>query len=100
MVTCAPDDVEVYFEGAQGYRSGLLVTCAPGDVEVYLLVRKVVIVRVYWLRVHQVTLRIISRVRKVIVRVYWLHAHQMTLRFIYWCARLLSFGFIGYVCTR
>ena len=56
---------------------------APGDVEVYfdyLLIRKVVIVRVYWLHAHQVTLRFIS--------------------IIYQCARLLSFGFIGYMRTR
>ena len=42
------------------YGSGLLVICAPGDVEVYfdcLLVRKVIVVQVYWLHVHQVTLR-------------------------------------------
>ena len=75
MVTCAPDDVEVYFEGAQGYYR-LLVTCAPGDVEVYLLVPKVIIIQVYWLHAHQVTLRFISRVRRI------------------------SFGFIGYMRTR
>ena len=69
------------------YGSGLLVICAPGDVEVYfdcLLVRKVIVVQVYWLHVHQVTLRffIYLLVRKVIIiQVYWLRAHQVTLRF-------------------
>ena len=44
--------------------------------------RKVIIIQVYWLHAHQVTVKFISRVRKVvIVRVYWLLAHQVTLRF-------------------